>query len=109
MLELPATSFVRCSRSPIPAGGLPSRRANDKSPNVPEELFDYYLQLIENQVAGAMIDPRTRPETFDFRALDGRPVTIWKARVVDGEVVPVEVQPDGGRRMAYDEFLRGLR
>ncbi len=41
--------------------------------------------------------------------LRGKPMTIWAARVVDGELVPVEVQPDGGRRMAYDEFLRGLR
>ena len=41
--------------------------------------------------------------------LRGKPVTIWKALVVAGEVVPVEVQPDGGRRMTYDEFLRGLR
>jgi methionyl-tRNA formyltransferase len=39
----------------------------------------------------------------------GRPVTIWKARVEDGEFVPVEVQPAGGRRMTYEEFLRGLR
>jgi methionyl-tRNA formyltransferase len=41
--------------------------------------------------------------------LDGRPVTIWRARVDDGKLVPVEVQPDGRRRMSYDEFLRGLR
>lgn len=41
--------------------------------------------------------------------LRGKHVTIWEARVVDGELVPVEVQPDGGRRMTYDEFLRGLR
>src|SRR3989440_3441936 len=41
--------------------------------------------------------------------LHGRPVTIWKAKVEDGELVPVEVQPDGRRRMGYDEFLRGLR
>jgi methionyl-tRNA formyltransferase len=41
--------------------------------------------------------------------LRGRPVTIWRARVEDGELVPVEVQPDGRRRMSYDEFLRGLR
>jgi methionyl-tRNA formyltransferase len=42
-------------------------------------------------------------------SLEGRPVTIWKARVEDGRFVPVEVQPDGRRRMSYDEFLRGLR
>ncbi len=41
--------------------------------------------------------------------LHGRPVTIWKARVEGDELVPVEVQPDGRRRMTYDEFLRGLR
>jgi methionyl-tRNA formyltransferase len=41
--------------------------------------------------------------------LEGRRVTIWRARIEDGELVPVEVQPDGGRRMAYDAFLRGLR
>jgi methionyl-tRNA formyltransferase len=41
--------------------------------------------------------------------LHGRPVTIWRARVENGELVPVEVQPDGRRRMSYDEFLRGLR
>ena len=41
--------------------------------------------------------------------LHGKPVTIWQARVEDGKLVPVEVQPDGGRRMTYEEFLRGLR
>jgi methionyl-tRNA formyltransferase len=41
--------------------------------------------------------------------LDGRPLTIWRARVEGDELVPVEVQPDGRRRMTYDEFLRGLR
>jgi methionyl-tRNA formyltransferase len=41
--------------------------------------------------------------------LHGRSVTIWKARVEDGRFVPVEVHPDGGRRMTYEEWLRGLR
>jgi methionyl-tRNA formyltransferase len=41
--------------------------------------------------------------------LDGRPVTIWQARLEDGELLPLEVQPDGGRRMTYEEFRRGLR
>ena len=39
--------------------------------------------------------------------LHGRPVTIWRARVEGDELVPVEVQPDGGKRMDYDAFLRG--
>jgi methionyl-tRNA formyltransferase len=42
--------------------------------------------------------------------LHGRGVTIWRARVAeDGSFEPLEVQPDGGRRMAYDAWLRGLR
>ena len=41
--------------------------------------------------------------------LHGRPVTVWKARVVGNRLEPLEVQADGKRRMTYDEFLRGLR
>jgi methionyl-tRNA formyltransferase len=41
--------------------------------------------------------------------LNGRAVTIWKARVEEGRFLPVEVQPDGRRRMTYEEFLRGLK
>jgi methionyl-tRNA formyltransferase len=41
--------------------------------------------------------------------LHGRPVTIWRARLDGGDLVPLEVQPDGRTRMSYDEFLRGLR
>jgi methionyl-tRNA formyltransferase len=41
--------------------------------------------------------------------LHGRPVTIWKARLADGKLEPVEVQPEGRRRMTYAEFLRGLQ
>jgi methionyl-tRNA formyltransferase len=42
--------------------------------------------------------------------LYGRGVTIWRARLApDGSFEPVEVQPDGGRRMTYEAWLRGLR
>jgi len=41
--------------------------------------------------------------------LQGRPVTIWKARVAGARLELLEVQPDGKRRMTHDEFLRGLR
>ena len=42
--------------------------------------------------------------------LHGRGVTIWRARVGDdGTFEPLEVQPDGGQRMAYEAWLRGLR
>jgi methionyl-tRNA formyltransferase len=41
--------------------------------------------------------------------LHGRRVLVWKARLEDGRAVPVEVQPEGRKRMTYEEFLRGLR
>lgn len=41
--------------------------------------------------------------------LEGRPVIVWRARVEDGGAVPIDVQPEGKRRMTYEEFLRGLR
>jgi methionyl-tRNA formyltransferase len=42
--------------------------------------------------------------------LEGRPVTVWRARVGDdGGFEPLEVQPEGGRRMDYAAWLRGLR
>ena len=42
--------------------------------------------------------------------LHGRDVTVWRARVGDdGSFEPIEVQPDGGRRMTYEAWLRGLR
>jgi methionyl-tRNA formyltransferase len=35
---------------------------------------------------------------------------VWRAKVGDdGEFEPLEVQPAGGRRMAYDAYLRGRR
>ena len=41
--------------------------------------------------------------------LHGRRVTVWKASVEAGVLVPEVVQPEGRTRMTYDEFLRGLR
>lgn len=42
--------------------------------------------------------------------LEGRAVTVWHARVgADGAFEPLEVQPDGGRRMSADAWRRGLR
>jgi methionyl-tRNA formyltransferase len=41
--------------------------------------------------------------------LHGRRVVVWRSRLVDGRLELLEVQPEGRRRMSYDEFLRGLR
>ncbi|MGI8973598.1 MAG: methionyl-tRNA formyltransferase [Gaiella sp.] len=42
--------------------------------------------------------------------LHGRPVTVWRAQVgAAGSFEPLDVQPDGGRRMSYAGWRRGLR
>jgi methionyl-tRNA formyltransferase len=49
------------------------------------------------------------PHIGAWAVLNGRRVTVWQARLAGGELVPVEVQPEGRRRMSYDEFLRGVK
>jgi methionyl-tRNA formyltransferase len=41
--------------------------------------------------------------------LHGRPVIVWRSRLGDDGLEILEVQPEGGRRMTFDEFERGLR
>ena len=41
--------------------------------------------------------------------VDGRPLIVWRSRVAEGELELLEVQPEGRRRMTYEEYLRGLR
>jgi methionyl-tRNA formyltransferase len=41
--------------------------------------------------------------------VDGRRLLVWRTRVHDGELELLEVQPEGKRRMTYEEFKRGLR
>jgi len=41
--------------------------------------------------------------------LHGRPMIVWRSRVVDGRLEILEVQPEGRKRMALEEFERGLR
>jgi methionyl-tRNA formyltransferase len=42
--------------------------------------------------------------------LDGRTILVWRARAADdGTFEPLEVQPECGKRMPYDAYLRGRR
>src|SRR5438309_1246511 len=41
--------------------------------------------------------------------VEGRPLSVWRARPADGGLELLEVQPEGGRRMSYAEYLRGRR
>ena len=49
------------------------------------------------------------PQIGAWGILHERRVTVWRAHLEDGRFVPDEVQPEGRRRMGYDEFLRGLQ
>jgi len=49
------------------------------------------------------------PHIGAWAELHGRRVTIWSAHLAQGALVPELVQPEGRKRMAYDEFLRGLK
>jgi methionyl-tRNA formyltransferase len=49
------------------------------------------------------------PHIGAWATLEGRRVIVWRARLDDGGFVPLEVQPEGRKRMSYDEFRRGLR
>ena len=44
-----------------------------------------------------------------LEAPDGSRLSVWEAQVRDGRLEPVTVQPAGGRRMAYADYLRGRR
>jgi methionyl-tRNA formyltransferase len=41
--------------------------------------------------------------------VDGRRVIVWRTRVSGGQLELLEVQPEGRRRMTYEEFRRGLK
>jgi methionyl-tRNA formyltransferase len=49
------------------------------------------------------------PHIGAWTELHGRRVTVWQARLENGDFVPEVVQPEGRGRMSYDEFLRGVR
>ena len=49
------------------------------------------------------------PHIGAWAMIHRRRVTVWRARLEDGAFIPEEVQPEGRRRMSYDEFLRGVR
>ena len=49
------------------------------------------------------------PHIGAWTTFHDRRVTVWAARLEGGVFVPEVVQPEGRRRMSYEEFLRGVR
>jgi methionyl-tRNA formyltransferase len=93
---LPEPSFV-----PQPEDGV--TYAEKITPEDRELDLSLPAQELVNRVRGLS------PHIGARATIDGRRLLIWKARTDGGAFVPVEVQPEGGRRMPYDAYLRGLR
>ncbi len=93
---LPAPSFA-----PQPDDGV--TYAEKLSPEDRELDWSRPAEELERQVRALSPHVGARAE------LEGRRVLIWRARVEQGRLVPVEVQPEGGRRMSYEAWRRGLR
>jgi methionyl-tRNA formyltransferase len=132
--ELDAGPWAAMAEFPITlddTAGDVYARAGELAPDLVDEALakqDFHPQADDGVTYAEKIGPadreldRTRPakELHDrIRALSphigargelhGRRVTVWRSRLVDGELEVLEVQPEGRRRMSYDEFLRGLR
>jgi methionyl-tRNA formyltransferase len=94
------------------AGPDPTFWEQEGEPTYAAKITAADRRLVLDRSAKELVDHvRALSPHIGARAeLHGRPVTVWRARVgEDGSFVPLEVQPDGGRRMAYDAWLRGLR
>jgi methionyl-tRNA formyltransferase len=93
---LPAPSF-----SPQPSEGV--TYAEKIGPADRELDLTRPAEELLNRVRGLSPHIGARTE------LHGRRVIVWRACIEDGQFVPLEVQPEGARRMTYEEWLRGLR
>jgi methionyl-tRNA formyltransferase len=93
----------------LPASFVPQA---DEGATYAEKITAADRQLDPSLPAGELVR-RVRalsPHIGARAELHGRPVTVWRARVGDDRSFqPLEVQPEGGRRMEYDAWLRGLR
>jgi len=88
----------------------PSFREQEGEPTYAEKITAADRELDFARPEDALRRIRALSPHIGARAeLHGRPVTIWRARLEEGKLVPLEVQPDGGRRMTHEEFVRGLR
>jgi len=88
--------------TPSPQTGAPT--AADK---LTVEEFELRFERPADELVRVVRAGNPRPGAWT--TVQGARVKVWRARVDDGRFVPVEVQPEGKPRMAYDAWARGLR
>ena len=118
----------------VPVGDLDAGGVYERSGEIAARLIDSVLpapvftaQQAEGATYAEKIVPADRELNLDdpldawrrvralsphigaWATLGDRRVTIWRARLEDGKLVPEVVQPEGRSRMSYDEFARGLK
>ena len=94
------------------ADPAPAFRPQDGEPTYAEKIGpdDRLLDLGRPAEELVRVVRALSPHIGARAELEGRRVTVWRARVgEDGGFEPLEVQPEGGRRMEYEAWLRGLR
>ncbi len=109
------TIFERSARlaADLVAGILPAPRFTPQ----PDEGATYAEKITPTDRELDLSDPldawrRVRalsPHIGAWAVIHGRRVTIWRAELENGILIPLEVQPEGRRRMSYEEFQRGVR
>ena len=96
--------------SPTPRSSFVPQAAEGMSYAEKITSGDRRLDLGDDPVALVRRVRALAPHIGARAELHGRPVTVWRARVgVDGAFEPLEVQPDGGKRMEATAWVRGLR
>jgi methionyl-tRNA formyltransferase len=68
---------------------------------------DRELDLSRPAAANVNVVRALSPHIGARATIDGRRLLVWKARDSGGELELLEVQPEGGKRMPYDAYLRG--
>ena len=94
------------------AGPVPSFRPQVGEPTYAEKIRpeDRLLDLDRPAAELVRVVRGLSPHIGARAELEGRSVTVWRARIGDdGAFEPLEVQPEGGRRMEVAAWRRGLR
>ena len=104
----PSSCSTTSSQTPTPAFVPQAAEGVSYAEKITSD--DRRLDLDDDPVALVRRVRALSPHIGARAELHGRPVTVWRARVGEGGAFePLEVQPDGGKRMDAAAWLRGLR